>query len=260
MLGAPMGVPVEVQAEGQTTSIEAEDATVPPTGPSTEKLVDTQSPPVGEKSPPAPEATSEDTESVIPTTETQERETKRERPKTVEPEKTESPPSPQKLALIRRLLQITEQKKNAEQRLEAMLANMEKTLPKVLTNVIRDRTQLQGDELLKRVTTTTQRMVKRYRELLPSRVNIGEITEEISTNLYAKYYTEQELQDLIDFYQTPTGRKAIATLPQLTQEALEQSNDILLPEITQLLKEIIQAEFGPQPANPSPDRSGTPQP
>lgn len=81
-----------------------------------------------------------------------------------------------------------------------MLANMEETLPKVLANVIRDRTQLQGDKLLNRVTATTQRMVQRYRELLPSRINIGEITEEISTNLYAKYYTEKELKDLIKFY------------------------------------------------------------
>lgn len=103
-------------------------------------------------------------------------------------------------------------------------------------------------------------MVQRYRELLPSRVNIGEITEEISTNLYAKYYTEQELQDLIDFYQTSTGRKAIATLPQLTKEALEQSNEILLPEITQLLQEIIQEEFGPKSLNPNPDKKMTPTP
>lgn len=164
------------------------------------------------------------------------------------------PPSPEKIALIQKLLQITEQKKNAEQRLEVMLTNMEETLPKVLANVIRDRTQLQGDELLEQVTATAQRMVKRYRELLPGRVNIGEITEEISTNLYAKYYTEKELQDLIDFYQTPTGQKAIATLPQLTKEALEQSNAVLLPEITQLLQEIMQEEFGPESPKPSQEK------
>ena len=172
----------------------------------------------------------------------------------------DSPPSPKKMALIRELLQITEQKKNSEQHLEAMLANMEETLPKVLAQIISDRTQLQGDELLKQVTATTQRLVKRYRTLLPSRVNIGKVTEEISMNLYAKYYTEKELKDLIKFYRTPTGRKAIATLPQLTKEALEQSNQILLPEITQLLKEIMQEEFGPEPFSPKPDKKIKPSP
>ncbi|WP_299405553.1 DUF2059 domain-containing protein [Acaryochloris sp. IP29b_bin.148] len=172
----------------------------------------------------------------------------------------DAPPSPKKMALIRELLQITEQRKNSEQHLEAMLANMEETLPKVLAQIISDRTQLQGDELLKQVTATTQRLVKRYRALLPSRVNIGKVTEDISMNLYAKYYTEKELKDLIKFYQTPTGRKAIATLPQLTKEALEQSNQILLPEITQLLKEIMQEEFGSEPFSPPPGTKTQPSP
>lgn len=251
MLGTPMGIPVEVKAEEQTTSIQEDAATVKPAAPSTE--IKESSPPELDQQPPAAsEAKSEDTKSVIPTLDTQNSDSKGKPETTTLPKETVAPPSAKKLALIQKLLMITEQKKNAEQRLEAMLANMEETLPKVLANVIRDRTQLQGDKLLNRVTATTQRMVQRYRELLPSRINIGEITEEISTNLYAKYYTEKELKDLIKFYQTPTGRKAIATLPQLTKEALAQSNDILLPEITQLLQEIMQEEFGPESSKSNP--------
>lgn len=242
MLGTPMGIPVEVNAEEQT--IQDEKVKAESAAPLTEKSEDSLSPQLDKQAPAASEVKSEDS---------QKSDAEGKSEKTALPEETEPPPSAKKLALIQRLLRITEQKKNAEQRLEAMLANMEETLPKVLANVIRDRTQLQGDELLKRVSTTAQRMVQRYRELLPSRVNIGEITEEISTNLYAKYYTEKELKDLIKFYQTPTGRKAIATLPQLTKEALAQSNDILLPEITQLLQEIMQEEFGPEPTKSSPE-------
>lgn len=253
ILGTPMGIPVEVKAEEQTTSIQEENVTAEPAAPSTETSQDSSSPKLDKQPPAASEEKAEDAKSVTPTIETN----KSDAEDTPLPEETALPPSPKKLALIQRLLLITEQKKNAEQRLEAMLANMEETLPKVLANMIRDRTQLQGDELLNRITTTTQRMVKRYRELLPSRVNIGEITEEISTNLYAKYYTEKELKDLIKFYQTPTGRKAIATLPQLTKEALAQSNDILLPEITQLLQEIMQEEFGPEPLETPPKEEKT---
>ena len=168
---------------------------------------------------------------------------------------TVKPPSPQKVALIQELLRITNQKESAEQQLEAMLANMEETLPQVLAQIMGNRTQLEGDDLLQKVTATTQRLVKRYRELLPTRINFGEVTAEISANLYAKYYTEQEIQDLIDFYKTPTGQKAIATLPQLTNEAFKQSNAILLPQITQLLQEIMKEEFGPEPFKPNPDQN-----
>lgn len=252
MLGTPIGIPVEVKAEEQTTSIQEDAATVEPAAPSTEKSKESSSPDLDQQTPAASETKSKDAKSAIPILDTQNSDSKGKPKKTTLPKETVAPPSAKKLALIQRLLRITEQKKNAEQRLEAMLANMEETLPKVLANVIRDRTQLQGDKLLNRVTATTQRMVQRYRELLPSRINIGEITEEISTNLYAKYYTEKELKDLIKFYQTPTGRKAIATLPQLTKEALAQSNDILLPEITQLLQEIMQEEFGPESSKSNP--------
>lgn len=253
MLGIPTGIPVEVSAEQQTESIAEADKTLQPTAPSSdEKATDAPSSTLDEQ-PSDPTVVKSEDKSTTPTDKTDPSDSRSEPPKTGLPTETTPPPSAKKLALIRRLLLITEQKKNAEQRLEAMLSNMEETLPKVLANVIQDRTQLQGDELLQRVTTTAQRMVQRYRELLPSRVNIGEITEEISTNLYAKYYTEKELKDLIDFYQTPTGRKAIATLPQLTKEALAQSNDILLPEITQLLQEIMQEEFGPEPSKSEPE-------
>jgi hypothetical protein len=36
--------------------------------------------------------------------------------------------------------------------------------------------------------------------------------------LYAKEFTEKELQDLLAFYRTPSGRKALAKLPVIMQE------------------------------------------
>ncbi|WP_299486711.1 hypothetical protein [Acaryochloris sp. IP29b_bin.137] len=49
-------------------------------------------------------------------------------------------------------------------------------------------------------------------------------------------------------------------MPQLTKEALAQSNAILLPEITQLLQEIMQEEFGPEPSKSSPDKNDDTKP
>jgi uncharacterized protein len=36
--------------------------------------------------------------------------------------------------------------------------------------------------------------------------------------VYAKYFTAQELRDLLTFYKTPTGSKALKTLPQVTAD------------------------------------------
>jgi hypothetical protein len=37
--------------------------------------------------------------------------------------------------------------------------------------------------------------------------------------IYAKYYTEDELVQLIQFYKTPLGKKVIETLPMITQDS-----------------------------------------
>ena len=39
--------------------------------------------------------------------------------------------------------------------------------------------------------------------------------------IYAKYYTQEDIDGLLAFYQTPLGQKVIATLPQISQESLQ---------------------------------------
>ena len=38
--------------------------------------------------------------------------------------------------------------------------------------------------------------------------------------VYSKYYSNEDINQLIAFYQTPLGKKTIAVLPQLTQESV----------------------------------------
>lgn len=39
--------------------------------------------------------------------------------------------------------------------------------------------------------------------------------------VYAKYFTNDELDALIAFYETPVGRKTVGVMPQVTQEAMQ---------------------------------------
>ncbi len=38
--------------------------------------------------------------------------------------------------------------------------------------------------------------------------------------IYSKYYSNEEIKQIIAFYQTPVGKKTITVLPQLTQESI----------------------------------------
>ena len=39
--------------------------------------------------------------------------------------------------------------------------------------------------------------------------------------VYDKYYTDSDIQQLIDFYQTPIGKKSISVAPQIMKESME---------------------------------------
>ncbi|NLM36871.1 MAG: DUF2059 domain-containing protein [Firmicutes bacterium] len=63
--------------------------------------------------------------------------------------------------------------------------------------------------------------------------------------IYMSIYTEEEIQELIRFYQTPVGQKTIAQTPVLTQKATEITQKYLtavLPKV-QALGEEMQAEI-----------------
>lgn len=43
----------------------------------------------------------------------------------------------------------------------------------------------------------------------------------LTVPVYAKYYTEEDLDQVIAFYKTPAGRKVIAVTPQIVQESMQ---------------------------------------
>jgi uncharacterized protein len=72
--------------------------------------------------------------------------------------------------------------------------------------------------------------------------------------LYAKAFTTAELQDLIRFYKSPTGRKAARVMPALTKQAMQIGTGIAqahLPELQQMIKDRA-AELQKQKATPGP--------
>ena len=44
---------------------------------------------------------------------------------------------------------------------------------------------------------------------------------ELIVPIYEKYYTEEEVEQLVTFYKTPLGKKVTESLPMITQESME---------------------------------------
>jgi uncharacterized protein len=157
----------------------------------------------------------------------------------------QDPPKPEmapaKRALIAELLQITEVEKTAAGVYQGLLEQQRKMSLEVITRTVEvhpDYAQLSDEdkERVKReVLEKSTHAERRVQQLIDERVNFPKLIEEISYQLYDKYFTEQELKDLIDFYKSPTGKKATAVVPKLFAESMELVGLALQPKLQEVI-------------------------
>lgn len=80
--------------------------------------------------------------------------------------------------------------------------------------------------------------------------------------VYQKYLSQTDVNAMIDFYQSPTGKKLISEMPQITQEAMqvsyrhmEKQVDAVMQKVDDTMKEDQQGK----PPRPSPQNPQNPQ-
>lgn len=150
--------------------------------------------------------------------------------------------SPEKRALIKELLEITESSKNANQVMESMVRS---ELPKMVSTILKTVPALNSDrpEVQKQFSDIVSRMAVKYRDRVIKQIDLSQLIEQISYPIYDKYFTESELRDIIGFYKSSTGKKAISVLPQIMVDSMSRTNDILLPKMSRIMTEIITEEL-----------------
>jgi hypothetical protein len=151
-----------------------------------------------------------------------------------------------KRRVILELVEIFNQQTSVEQIVDTTLAQMETIFPQMMSSAADRRTDLSQKEkeaLREEAVEGYARFSARYRERVSKEVNFRKFQEEVSVPLYDKFFTEQELRDLIAFYRTPTGRKSLQVMPELLAESMQQAAAILGPQISRIVDEVIQEEL-----------------
>lgn len=152
---------------------------------------------------------------------------------------------PAKRALILELLEVTGMSKMAGQTMDTMIAQMDSQMPQIVNQMMLndpDLSLVERERLKQQVAESAARFSKRFRELLPQRVNFGEVMEQLYLPLYDKYFTEAELKDLVAFCKSPTGKKFTSVTPQLLQDAMAKSSEVLGPKVMAVVAEISEEE------------------
>ena len=60
--------------------------------------------------------------------------------------------------------------------------------------------------------------------------------------LYARHFTVVEIRQLAAFYKTPVGTKMMALTPQISGEAMQISQKIMLPRVSAAIEKVLQAQ------------------
>ena len=71
---------------------------------------------------------------------------------------------------------------------------------------------------------------------------MARVIEDVSVELYDKYFTEGEIKDLIVFYKSPTGKKTIDVLPKMFAESITNTMDAVKPKVLEIMAELVQEE------------------
>jgi len=76
-------------------------------------------------------------------------------------------------------------------------------------------------------------MQRKVRALMP----YAEMLD-LQAGLFAKYYTEPELQELYRFYESALGRKTLQLTPEITRDVMAAVQTRMVAELPRLMKEL----------------------
>ena len=158
---------------------------------------------------------------------------------------TETKISPEKQALIKEYFEITGGRDAVNRSLDAVFANLNNTLPMIISAQIEQDSNLtatQKADLQKSMPEMAARMSKRFQEELNRELDFAKVVEEVNYPLLDKFFTVAELKDLIVFYKSPTGQKAISLQPQIYTEATTRLNAVLIPAMQKVMKKVTDEE------------------
>jgi len=100
----------------------------------------------------------------------------------------------------------------------------------------------QKKELRNAAVEAYNRLDGQLRDFLNDRPRITPISEAAVFQVYNEAFTEAELTELIAFYSTTTGQKALKFLPALSTQVQQVFQSMLLPRVQEFIAPKIKAE------------------
>lgn len=149
--------------------------------------------------------------------------------------------SPRQRALIEELLTLTNQEALFDQTMALTMNQVSQSMPTMMESMMGESAD---PEAILESQAMVERLMGKILAGFQSRISFQDIAEDVYYPLYAENFNEAQLQDMIDFYNTPTGQHTIAVMPQLVQDSMSLTQQRIMPTMIEVLQEVMAEEMG----------------
>ncbi len=158
----------------------------------------------------------------------------------------------QKRELIRELIELSGGVISTDEVNQMLLAQFEKVYGTMIEQLVADDPTLSADEkqAMRQRLGDFDWFSQVFSARFAARVDLDGIREQAYFPLYDHYFQESELKEILAFYRTPAGRKAVLVMPLIIQEGMEAARPQFQPQVMALVAEILaerSAEVEPAP-------------
>lgn len=156
--------------------------------------------------------------------------------------------SPEKKILIAEIISVIKADEKVKQMMQVISRQRSEGYPAIVKAMLAERTELTPAQKNKIAAALIRRNNGEisFQNRIVKAIDFQEYVEQTFYPLYDKFFTEAELKDLLEFYKSPTGRKSIEVLPELTRESFRLAQEVLLPKLVKITDQIINEDIEEQ--------------
>lgn len=149
-----------------------------------------------------------------------------------------------KKKLITELVEVMGGQKQAISLMNAMMDSQEKVYLKLIDNQFANKGF--SDSKKAQLTALARETYKRISQKMRNKINALDLEafyDDMSIEIYDKYFTEEDLTNLIAFYRTPTGKKMLDNSSNIAIDSMNAVQEKMLPPLMKIIDEIMEEEM-----------------
>jgi len=147
----------------------------------------------------------------------------------------------EKQAALKELIALINENHKAGDIVALLSRQMESSRVAAVKSMLDERGDLTAADrqaLEKSLIDDAGKTLARFQEKLMQKLDYENTMKEIVIAVYDKYYSLEEIKDLLAFYKTPTGQKTLKQMMPLMTDTMQRVQTILLPKIPVVIREL----------------------